>query len=68
MFVGISDVWCCFGGGWSGLVVYMGCNEIRSELLGVFEDFSDSSANVISIQARANAPIWPNSARQDFFT
>ena len=54
MFVGISGVWCCFGGDWRVLVVYLGCNEIRSGLLVFFEDFSDSSAHAMSIQARAN--------------
>ena len=68
MLIGISGVWCCFGGDWRGLVVYLDGNEIRSELLGGFWGFSDGSAQVISIQARASPQFWPNSERQDFLT
>ena len=39
VFVGISGVRCCFGGDWRGLLVYLGGNEIRSELLGGFGGF-----------------------------
>ena len=39
MLNGISGVWCCFGGDWRGLVVYLDGNEIRSELLGGFWGF-----------------------------
>ena len=31
---GIYGVLCCFVGDWRGLVVYLGGNKIRSELLG----------------------------------
>ena len=36
VFVGISGVQCRFGGDWRGLLVYLGGNEIRSELLRGF--------------------------------
>ena len=39
VFVGISGVQCRFGGDWRGLLVYLGGNEIRSELLGGFGGF-----------------------------
>ena len=68
VFVGISGVRCCFGGDWRGLLVYLGGNEIRSELLGGFGGFFWQLSPCDIIQARANPPFWPNSERQDFFT
>ena len=48
---------------------YLGSNEKKGlSCLEVVGAFSDSSAHVIFIQARANPPFWPNSERQDFFT